>query len=127
MPLTLRRYLETTQGTIGQITFQDGATLFSMERMSTGEHPRIPSGLYEIKLDIYHKGGYPAYQVIVPGRDRILIHAANRAAELEGCIAPGKSLGFVAGELAVLQSKQALAMLMEKLGGVQRDYLTIFE
>ena len=127
MPLTLRRVLETAHGTIGQITFGDGATLYSMERMSTGDHPRIPAGLYEITLDMYHKGGYPAYLVHVPGRDRILIHAANLAEELEGCIAPGKQLGFYLGKLAVLQSNPALRFLMDKLNQIASDYLTVLD
>jgi len=127
MPLTLRRVIETSQGTLGQFTFEDRSTLFTMERQSVGEHPRIPAGLWEMKLDTYHKGGYPAYQIIVPGRDRILIHAANLASELLGCIAPGKALGFLTGQLAVLQSQLALRMLMEKLNGATSDYLTIHD
>jgi len=125
MPVTLRRYIETTQGTLGQFFLEDQSLLYSMERMSTGEHARIPAGIWEMRLDYYHHGDYPAYEIIVPERSRILIHIANRAAELLGCIAPGKSLGFVAGELAVLQSKLALAKLMDSMKGAKSDYLTI--
>lgn len=125
MPVALRRYIETLHGTLGQFVFPDDSTLFSMERMSTGEHPRIPAGLYELKLDYYHHGDYPAYEIIVPNRSRILIHAANKASELLGCIAPGLALGFIAGELAVLQSKLALSRFMKALKGAEQDYLTI--
>lgn len=127
MPLTLQRIVETPHGTLGQFTLEDNTTLFSMERLSTGDHSRIPAGLFEIRLDRYHKGGYPAYEIIVPDRDRILIHAANLADELQGCIAPGKSLGYYLGKLAVLQSKAALAKLMESLQGAATDYLTILD
>ena len=127
MPITLRRYLETTHGTVGQISLTDQSILYSMERPSTGLHPRIPAGLYELKLDYYHKGDYPAYQIIVPGRDRILIHAANLASELLGCVAPGKSLGFIEGVLAVLQSRLALTKFMEGMAGAKRDYITIVD
>ena len=127
MPVTLRRYLETAHGTVGQFTLADSSTLYTMERMSTGEHPRIPAGLYEMQLDTYHKGGYPAYLIVVPGRDRILIHAANLASELEGCIAPGKQLGFYLEHLAVLQSRQALRKFMDVMGGAQQDYLTVLD
>lgn len=124
MPLTLRRMVETPHGTLGQFSLEDGTTLFSMERRSTGEHPRIPAGIHEIHLDVYHKGGYPAYEITVPGRSRILIHAANRARELEGCIAPGRTLGFLADELAVLGSREALKVLMASLHDTN-DYITI--
>ncbi len=127
MPLTLQRIIETSQGTLGQFTLEDSTTLYSMERMSTGVHPRIPAGLWEMKLDTYHKGGYPAYEIIVPERSRILIHVANLAEELEGCIAPGKALGYYLGKLAVLQSKAALTRLMSSLLGAAQDYLTIHD
>src|SRR5882672_12148371 len=127
MPVTLQRIIETSQGTLGQFSLTDNSTLYTMERMSTGEHPRIPAGLYEMRLDTYHKGGYPAYEVIVPGRSEIKIHAANLASELLGCIAPGKSLGYYLSQLAVLQSKPALATFMACLQGAQQDYLTVLD
>ena len=125
MPVTLRRYIETTQGTLGQFTLSGGETFYTIERMSTGEHPRIPAGSYEMRLDYYHKGDYPAYQIIVPGRDRILIHIANRATELLGCIAPGQTIGFLAGELAVLQSRIAFTQFMVAMRTVESDYIII--
>lgn len=124
MPLTIRRLVETPHGMLGQISLETGTALFSMERRRTGDHPCIPAGIYEIHLDVYHKGGYPAYEITVPGRSRILIHAANRARELEGCIAPGRSLGFLADELAVLGSREALKTLMASLHDTN-DYITI--
>lgn len=127
MPVTLTRVIETTQGTLGQFTLEDHSTLYTMERMSTGEHPRIPAGLYEMRLDFYHKGNYAAYQIIVPGRDRILIHVANRAVELLGCIAPGKALGFLEGQLAVLQSLPAFRKFMDSLAGAATDYITVVD
>lgn len=127
MPVTLHRYLETTQGTLGQFSLDDRSTLYTMERQSTGEHPRIAAGIWEMRLDYYHHGDYPAYEIVVPERSRILIHVANKAVELLGCIAPGKSIGFIAGELAVMQSKLALARFMESLKGAKRDYITIVD
>lgn len=125
MPVTLRRYIETTQGTLGQFTLSGGETFYTIERMSTGEHPRIPAGMYEMRLDYYHKGDYPAYLILVPGRQRILIHAANRAVELLGCIAPGQTIGFLGDQLAVLQSRAALAQFMVAMKNVPADYITV--
>lgn len=126
MPLTLHRIVETFgQGTLGQLTLPDDTTLFTMERNAAGDHPRVPAGLYELKLDMYHKGNYPAYQLIVPGRDRILIHAANVASELEGCISPGFELGYFQDHIAVLRSRAALAKLMQAMQNAAQDYITI--
>lgn len=49
-------------------------------------------------------------------RSHILIHAANRSAELRGCIAPGMDLGVVNGEWAILSSRQALSRLKFVVG-----------
>jgi len=133
MPVTLQRMIETAHGTLGQFRLADGATLYTMERMSTGEHPRIPAGLYELKLGMYYAGDglggkadYPAYEILgVPGRTNIKIHVANRAVELLGCVAPGKALGFLQGQLAVLQSLPAFRKFMDSLAGATQDYITI--
>ncbi|MDF5594949.1 DUF5675 family protein [Vibrio parahaemolyticus] len=50
-------------------------------------------------------------------RTHILIHAANKPSELEGCIAPGMDFGVVGNEWAVMDSKIALDYLMAHLGG----------
>lgn len=73
----------------------------TVERFST----RIPANqTYKCRLDFFHTGGYPAYEVIWPwdldndgrpDRSRLLIHAANAVVNvhaesiLRGCIAPG--------------------------------------
>lgn len=49
-------------------------------------------------------------------RTACLVHAANRAEELEGCIAPGTEFGVVNGQWAVINSRKALTMLMAHVG-----------
>ncbi len=127
MPVVLQRVVDTSQGTLGQVTMADDTTLYTLERNAAGEHPRIPAGLYVMRLDVYHKGGYPAYEIIVPERSRILVHAANRAEELLGCIAPGLAIGFLAGELAVLQSRTALKRFMDGLHGAPQETIAIHD
>lgn len=134
MPVTLRRYIETSQGTLGQFMLNDSSTLYTMERQSTGDHPRIPQGFYELRLGMYYAGDgiggkadYPAYEIIVPGRTEIKIHIANRAKELLGCVAPGKAIGFLEGQLAVLQSLLAFKKFMDSMHGVKQDYLTVHD
>lgn len=134
MPVTLRRHLETSQGTLGQFSLPSNGTIYTMERKRTGEHPHIPAGTYEMRLGMYYGGDgvggkkdYPAYELIVPGRDLIKIHIANRASELLGCIAPGLSIGFLAGELAVMQSRVAFTQFMVAMKNVESDYITIFD
>lgn len=62
--------------------------------------------------------------VDVPGRSGILIHPANRAEELDGCIAPGiysKTIPDFVGE-----SRKYFDLLMAKLQGLNEPmYITI--
>jgi hypothetical protein len=135
MPLTLRRFTETVdQGTLGQLTLPNELTLYTIEQGSTGAHPRIPAGLYEMHLGMYWggdgpggKADYPAYELAVPGRTLIKIHVANWAHQLLGCIAPGRTLGFMGGKVAVQSSVLALRALMESLHGAKQDYITIVD
>jgi hypothetical protein len=49
-------------------------------------------------------------------RTHCLIHVANRASELQGCIAPGQSFGVVGKDWAVLDSRAALEQLLDLVG-----------
>ena len=75
----------------------------------------IPEGEYSLKP--YSSTKYPdVYEVCdVTNRTAILIHAANWADQLEGCISPGLSLGYMLREgklqKAVMSSQQAIAQL----------------
>lgn len=44
-----------------------------------------------------------------------LIHPANKASQLQGCIAPGLDLGIIDGVLAVTSSRKALAQIQDLL------------
>lgn len=94
----------------------------------------IPRGRYRCELtDSPSKGR--VYEVKnVDGRTHILIHAANFAgdidlgwqSELEGCIAPGMSIGFLENkdgkpQRAMLHSRMALELLMGWAGGQPFD------
>ena len=114
----LTRWAKNPRQTLGRLTLDDQSWL-TVERSYTDvAHPCIPAGSYPLVLDMYHRGGYPAYEVRdVPGRSRILIHAANRASELEGCIAPGEAMDIVQGEIGVISSRGALASFMLAMNG----------
>lgn len=53
-----------------------------------------------------------------PGSARygILLHPANFAHQVQGCVAPGLRIGYVNGELGVQSSRDALKMLLHELG-----------
>lgn len=76
------------------------------------DHPNTYALVNEA-LGVYHLGK-PAGQAF--GRVACLIHPANRAAEVVGCIAPGLTRGILKGEPAVLSSAAAMAKLRAILG-----------
>lgn len=133
---------------------QEIITLETVENLAR----RIPALQdYQCVMDHYHRGDYPAYEIIWPwdedgdgrpDRDRLLIHAANavrnRGGELSllGCVAPGLQRvdsvweTFYPGEplhdLAkglpgVASSKPALRTFMEHNRGVESFVLRVTE
>lgn len=48
-------------------------------------------------------------------RDGCLMHVANKASQVEGCVAPGMKMGMLDDELAVLNSGTALKRIFEIL------------
>lgn len=123
----LVRWTQSNLATFGRL-YLGSHTWLTVERPAIGVHPCIPVGMYPLVLDVYHKGGYPAYEVrAVKDRSRILIHGANRASELEGCIAPGNILGLFDGEIGITSSRDALAAFMRAMAGQPDPQLVVTE
>jgi hypothetical protein len=137
MNVILTRAPSTDQGIFGTFVLDDGTCFHSLElpwRANKNNVSCIPSGIYTCKWIISPKHG-ECYQVMdVPGRNMIEIHSANFAgdvtlgyiSQLLGCIALGMSVGVLNGQLAVLNSKGAIASFEAKQG--KQDFqLTIKE
>lgn len=104
---TLRRLTNGPNSTPGELLDADGAKLCAtLERAwlnNKRAESRIPPGTYSLKLkkfgdsrfDRHYRqlfGDFHAGMILVdgvPDRSQILIHMANWAAQLEGCIAAG--------------------------------------
>lgn len=80
----------------------------------------IPEGTY--KVITYSSPDHDGVWQIcdAPNRDHILIHSANWVDQLEGCIAPGLSFGYMyrdgENKKAVLNSAQAISQLKTLIG-----------
>jgi len=88
----------------------------TLERTYENLLVKIPSGTYVCTRTKYFKGGYPTYEIPVPGHDRILLHVANVETELEGCIAVALKFGELNGRLAVLESSKGFECFMSRAG-----------
>lgn len=131
---TLTRGPSTDEGTFGLIKLQGGLELRSLElpwRDNATGISSIKPGAYRCEIVNSPRYGKVYGLRDVPGRSNILIHAANWAgdkakgwhSDLQGCIAPATAVGTLTNPLghpqrAGLQSKAALAQLVEWAGGL---------
>ena len=117
-------------GTNGEILFNGARICSSIELpWKNNEHQVscIPEGRYELKKRYTAERGEHLILVNVPGRQLILIHAANDAKkELQGCIAP---VSILIAEGKGSQSRIALAkvnaIVIPELGKKKQVFLTI--
>jgi hypothetical protein len=124
--LVLTRMETSDEGTFGKLRVGD-LRLYSGELPWRENAPNIsciPPGDYPCVPYQSKRFGQCFAVENVPGRFGILIHPANLVGahdnpefqtELEGCIAPGKGRGFLAGQDAVTSSRVALSELMDEL------------
>lgn len=109
---TLTRFETGDDGTFGKLVTDNGFQCYSVERpwlLNKVEVSCIPSGTYECIIGVSPKFGKVYGVKAVPGRTDILIHPANWARQLEGCIALGRALGNVMGDNGVMSSRDAIA------------------
>lgn len=122
----LKRGIPTKYGTFGVLTTDDGTKFPVVERNYYGNLRNVSSvPVGEYRLVPHHSEKHGETVALVnhalsvhhlkhsDGRYGILIHAANRASELFGCIAPGLDNGIVDNEWAVIKSKSAMKQLRE--------------
>lgn len=136
MHLRLIRMPSTSQGTAGVLLGPGQERLmFTFEDSDLGNRrnvSRIPAGTYFLKRTLYHKYGYPTYEVTgVSGRSRILFHPGNTEEDTAGCILPGEYLGVfhrkdeetgkLQWKLGVANSRNAFTKLMQLLTTADGD------
>lgn len=79
---------------------------YQLEPHNTEAHPKV-FALVNHELDVYHWGTEPGYFDRVM-RSLVLIHIANRASELRGCIAPGRRRYLDGKTWTVQESKNSI-------------------
>lgn len=115
MMVDLERFAYGPAATLGRLIL-DGTVLYTIERPWLDNQPFkscIPEGVY--KVESYSSPKYPDVWEIkdVPERTHILIHAANYAKDVQGCIGPGMELAT--NGWWVKSSQNAMKILRMKL------------
>jgi len=124
----LNRFEKSDQGTVGawscpQLAF----SCFCMELPWRGNLPSlscIKSGEYIAKLRYSKKYGWHYHITDVDGRSWILVHPGNYAGDVkkgwkthsQGCLLLGKSLGYLGGQRAILNSRITVKRFFKLMG-----------
>jgi len=119
-----RRY--NPDGTFGQMTLEDGSVFATVERPWLNNQVGIsciPEGIYTLVMrdsEVINRTTHGKYLrgwnvANVPNRSFIMIHIANFPRDVQGCIGVGLKQGYLAGDYAVLQSRDAFDRMMAKL------------
>lgn len=125
--ITLVRTTYTDKGTFGVLLMDGIPFAVTLENPWKENEPNIsciPADFYTARRcrssAEYGYGDSPKYGntfVVeeVPGRSKILFHWGNLEKHTEGCILVGSYFGTLGGEPAVLNSKRAFNIMMNKL------------
>ena len=129
MNLNLERYAYFDNYVLGKLTLSN-TVLHTMEREWAGNQRNvscIPSGHYRVIRRTSEKYGKHWILCDVPERVLILIHSANWADQLKGCIAPGLGLMWDTrkGCHMVTHSRDAMTVLESELQGLDEFSLSI--
>lgn len=129
LKLTLQREPSRDDGTYGKLTLPDGTSFVTLELGWRNNKPRmscIPAGIYPVRTKDSPKFGKGVYRVDnVPGRSEILIHAGNKAGNVEkgqksdvqGCIMLGTQKSMMGNQIAIANSQPAMESFKRKMGG----------
>ena len=115
----LRRFCYLPKGSLSELTHRGEHVCWILERPWLNNAPFdscIPDGLYDVLPD--EEGRYRGHPEIigVSGRSEIIIHAANRVNEIEGCLAPGTGYAMDGVEPYVTESRLAYGKLLMTCG-----------
>jgi Family of unknown function (DUF5675) len=126
------RHEQTDAATLGALIVDGRMIGFALElpwRANRRNVSCIPPGLYKVRRreDWRRSRDHgPTFEVCnVPGRSGILFHPGNTVDDVEGCIAPGLSIGNVGDKRGVLHSGAAFKRFRAALDGVHWDFLHI--
>lgn len=119
----LRRSDQGTEGILVSGSFEC-KTLELPWRENQKQISCIPPGIYNVDIRVSNKYGRVYWVREVPNRTYILIHSGNFAGDVSkgykshvmGCILLGKDIGFLGGQLAVLNSRITVRNFVRHMG-----------
>ena len=77
---------------------------------------KIPAGRHRCVRSFYFKGHYETFEILVLGHERLLFHAANLEAHLDGCVGVGRRFGLLFGKPGIMDSREGFRDFMTWAG-----------
>lgn len=74
----------------------------------------LEPGEYACTKSYYYHGGYPTFEISVPGHTRVLFHKGNHQEDSLLCVVMGESFDIVAGRAGIANSDHAFIEFMSK-------------
>lgn len=122
--LHILRFAKDQNSIFGTITDYNGIP-FAVSLENAGL--AIPMDLYEAEHTIYHKHNYETFEILVPGRTRILLHRLNVWQESEGCIGIAEKFTYIDKVPGIGESEEGFTEFMQKYGKFPKIYVEISE
>lgn len=121
MRMTLQRVTVRREGAFGVLLSEHGLP-FAVTLEHTYDEldesgdvsTKIPRGVFKCSRSYFNRGGYPTYEIEVPGHSRVLFHKGNVEGDADGCVLVASSFGELRGEAAVLGSAPGFAEFMRR-------------
>jgi len=85
----------------------------------------LENGIFRCKRDFYHAGGYPTYEIIVPGHSLVKFHKGNTERDSRGCILVAESFAQFGAQAGVADSAGGFDEFMRLAGGVKEFDLVV--
>lgn len=124
MELTLQRKWPREKYIIGRLLIDGEFFCHTLEPPHNRHHPCIPAGRYKVIVNMSPKFKKLLPRVCnVPGRDGILIHSGNTAADTLGCILVGNNTEVG----RVTNSRATMAKLQPQIEAAKECWITITE
>ena len=120
----IERFCYAQNCSIG-VLYVEGKKFYTIERPWIGNARNIsciPEGTFLCKR--YNSGKHGStFEIIVPNRDYILFHVANKAEEVEGCVGVAKYFSEIS--LSIVSSRIGFGEFLDLLSDIDEFTLTV--
>ena len=92
---------------------------------SFGDKLVIGNGIWRCKRDFYHAGGYPTFEIIVPGHTLVKFHKGNLEKHSRACVLVGEQFAMFDGAPGIAQSGAGFDEFMRLTAGLSEFQLAV--